>query len=169
MGGSPPQTVHSTTKVTPMQCWWVVEVTFLCGMVLLNLLYSSVAVIGSTSPIMDMVQDLGLKLQCTKHTWHYKIRQHFSGHSVQKFLRVMSVHCSKKMAHLLRLSMRASCWRGAARLRPCSNTTQQTEGIVRKEGEEMGIERVTPDELVGWTSGGFIMVHWWTDSYNAAL
>ena len=40
-----------------MQCWWVVEVTFLCGMVLLNLLYSSVAVIGSTSPIMDMVQN----------------------------------------------------------------------------------------------------------------
>ena len=96
MGGSSPQTVHSTTKVTPMKCWWVVEVTFLCGMVLLNLLYSSVAVIGSTSPIMDMVQDLGLKLQCTKHTWHYKIRQHFSGHSVQKFLRVMSVIALKK-------------------------------------------------------------------------
>ena len=58
MGGSSSQTVYSTTKVTPMQCWWVVEVTFLCGMVLLNLLYSSVAVIGSTSPIMDMVQNL---------------------------------------------------------------------------------------------------------------
>ena len=61
----------------------------------------------------------------------------------------MSVIALKKMAHLLRLGLRASCWRGAARLRPCSNTAQQTEGIVRKEGEEMGIERVTPDELVG--------------------
>lgn len=56
------------------------------------------------------------------------------------------------MAYLLRLGLRASsgsCWRVAACLRSCSSTAQQTEGIVRKEGEETGIERVAPDELVG--------------------
>ena len=122
-------------------------------MELLNLLYSSVAVIGSKSPVIDIV--------CRIQTKQYNNAQSTRDNpKLAKFNRSFGTKISAgepwsfalKMAYLLRLGLRASsgsCWRGAARLRPCSSTAQQTEGIVRKEGEETGIERVTPDELVG--------------------
>lgn len=54
------------------------------------------------------------------------------------------------MAYLTaRFGLRTCYWRSAACLRLYSNSAKQTEGIVRKEGEEQGLERVTPGELVG--------------------
>jgi len=55
-----------------------------------------------------------------------------------------------EMAYLTaRFGLRTCYWRSAACLRLYSNSAKQTEGIVKKEGEEQGLERVTPGELVG--------------------
>ena len=84
------------------------------------------------------------------HVTHVTIKfDHFAKQKSTKKTRLMtSPHW--KMAYLTaRLGLRTSYWRSAACLRLYSNSAKQTEGIVRKEGEEQGLERVTPDELVG--------------------